>query len=348
MLLHSDAGASAQRAFFAQQPADWAADQTLSPPAAQVSARTFAAASPSGDNNADLISSGGFPSSVTTTAPPAEGGLSAGVMIGAGTAAGVLALLVGAWVWWQFRQAKRVSDADRRKLAEPIVFHKLQEPKDWLKPPEPKTGGSKSFLPGAAAALGGCVLTGTFLSTMGGSTLDGLLAAGEAVPFVGEVCSVLLMLKKHVDAFHEAEEECRRLSVWCLAMMGSFSKLATETTVVDDAMKDLLQAAGVAVLELYELVMTRHNSNGVVARVCAFWTTAGYLDTAKLVKEKVQKALEALMFWSTPNRQLSTVNSQPSTLNSQPSTLNSYPQPSTIYPLPSTDTPHPSTLNPQP
>ena len=319
----------------------------------QVSARTFAAASPSGDNNAappgdnnaDLISSGGFPSGVTTTAPPAEGGLSAGVMIGAGAAVGVLLLLVGAWVWWRFRQAKRVGDTDRLKLAEPIDFN-LPKPEDWLiKSSEPEPMPGKSFLPGAAATLGGCVLTGTFLS-MGGSTLEGLLAAGEAVPFVGEVCSVLLSLKRHVDDFHDAEEECRRLSVWCLAMMGSFSKLATETTVVDDAMKELLQAAGVVVRELYELVMKRHSSDGVAARVCAFWTTGEYLDQAKMVKEKVQKALEALMLRSTPNPQLAILNPQLSILHPPISALN--PQPSILHPLPSTVIPQPSTLIPQP
>jgi len=88
---------------------------------------------------------------------------------------------------------------------------------DWLVLPEPKPGDGKSdgksFLPGAAGTLGGCVLAGTFLCTMGGSALEGMLAAGEAVPFLGEVCSLLLKLKRHVDDFHEAEEESRRLSV---------------------------------------------------------------------------------------------------------------------------------------
>jgi hypothetical protein len=185
-----------------------------SPPAAQVSARTLAAASlsgdnnaaPSGDNQAASSPSGdnhALPSGDTTTAPPtAEGGLSAGVTAGAaGGSAGVLALLAGAWVWWRCRrpdQGNIEDDAD---------------PEGWLQLPDRKKGGGKSFLPGAAAALGGCVLTGTFLATMGGGSLEGLLAAGEAVPFVGEVCKLLHKLKKHVDDFHDAEEECRRLSV---------------------------------------------------------------------------------------------------------------------------------------
>ena len=79
--------------------------------------------------------------------------------------------------------------------------------------PERMTGVEKSFLPGDAAVLGGCVLAGTFLVNMGGAALDGLLAAGEALPLVGEVCSVLLDLKNLVDDYHDAEEESRRLSV---------------------------------------------------------------------------------------------------------------------------------------
>ena len=56
-----------------------------------------------------------------------------------------------------------------------------------------------------------------------------------------QVCTLLHKLKKHVDDFHDAEEECRRLSVWCVAMMGSFSLLAKETRLhsLDDEMKVL-------------------------------------------------------------------------------------------------------------
>jgi len=84
-------------------------------------------------------------------------------------------------------------------------------------------------------------------------------------------------------------------------MMGSFSRLAKETPVVDDAMKGLLQAAAASIKELYELVVARHQHEGFAARVCAFWTTGSYLDQAKLVKERVQKALEALMLRSSLN-----------------------------------------------
>jgi hypothetical protein len=131
---------------------------------------------------------------------------------------------------------------------------------------------------------------------MGGRALEALLSAGEAVPFVGKVCILLHRLKKYVDDFHDSEEECRRLSVWCLGMMGSFSRLATESTQVDDGMTSLLQAAGISVKELCELVMARRNSSeGVAGRAHNFWTTGTYLEKAESAKDKIQKALDALM-----------------------------------------------------
>jgi len=106
---------------------------------------------------------------------------------------------------------------------------------------------------------------------------------------------------------------------------------------VDDAMKGLLQAAGTAIRELYELVMERHGSSeGGAARVCAFWTTGGYLNKAKVVKEKVQKALDALMLPSAP------------TLFPSTSPRTTHPRPSTLDPRPSTLNPQPSSSNPQP
>jgi hypothetical protein len=274
-----------------------------------------------GDNTADVIPSDGD----KTAAPADEGVLNAGVVAGAAGTVGVLTLLVGTWVWWRCRRQDPPGPDPSADLSFEL--------------PERKTGDGKSFLPGAACALGGCVLTGTFLSTMGGFALEGLLATAEAVPFVGEVCQLLLKLKQHVDDFHDAEEECRRLSVWCVAMMGSFSRLAKETPVVDDAMKGLLQAAGTAVKELYELVMARHEREGVAALVFAFWTTGGYLDTAKLVKERVQKALEAFMLRSTPEPHPSTF--QPSTLDLRPPPINL----STLDPRPLPLAPPPLTLN---
>ena len=127
--------------------------------------------------------------------------------------------------------------------------------------------------------------------------------------------------------------------------MGSFSRLGTEATVVDDAMKGHLKEAATAVNELYDLVKTRQESNqGVVGQVYAFWTSNAYRNKAQRAKERVDNALESLMLRSNP--QPSTLNPQPSTLNPQPSTLS--PQPSTLNPQHSTLNPQPSTLDPRP
>ena len=94
----------------------------------------------------------------------------------------VLAILVGAWMWWRCRRSSREES------------HKLEEGEHWLELPasDALSGDSdgKAFLPGAAAALGGCVLSGTFLAKSAGAGLEALLAAGEAVPGVGAVAPV--------------------------------------------------------------------------------------------------------------------------------------------------------------
>ena len=72
---------------------------------------------------------------------------------------------------------------------------------------------------------------GSFLADAGEPALMGLLAAGAAAPIVGQVFSLLADLKKHLDRHLEAEEECRRMSVWCVSMMAVLGKLTKETTV---------------------------------------------------------------------------------------------------------------------
>ena len=57
------------------------------------------------------------------------------------------------------------------------------------------------------------VLAGTFLAAVGGPAIEGLLAVGEVVPFVGPICQLLFKMKNFVDAFKDAGEESRRLSV---------------------------------------------------------------------------------------------------------------------------------------
>jgi len=189
-------------------------------------------------------------------------------------------------------------------------------------PPVPP-GAKKS----AAAELGVAVLAGTMLmplTSLGAPALDAVLAAGEALPLVGEVCRMLHGLKKHADQFLAESEQYSRLSVWCLAMMGSFSECAQRLDedgyVVTEANAGLLHEAATAVKELHDLVVARRESSqGVAGQMFAFWTSSDYLAKANRAKERVQQALNALMLKSSPKH--STLNPLPSTLDLQSSTL---------------------------
>ena len=75
-----------------------------------------------------------------TTTPAAEGGSSTGLLAGAAGTAGVLALLVGAWVWWRCRTPK----SEDTSLTDANIGIEVSDP----------TEGGNLFLPGEAAALG--------------------------------------------------------------------------------------------------------------------------------------------------------------------------------------------------
>ena len=70
----------------------------------------------------------------------AEGGSSTGAMAGAAGGVGVLALLVGVWVWWRCRRPSEDSTS----------------PADATSWPEDPEKGGNSILLGEAAVLGGC------------------------------------------------------------------------------------------------------------------------------------------------------------------------------------------------
>ena len=171
------------------------------------------AAFPSGDNNADGAPWSGdnnaddappwddtnpsdFSSGGDANTAPDEGGSDSdagGLVVAAGVVILLLLLVGGCLCWRCCRRPPPTPDIP----APPELSFELRsgdgfevpERRSWdgVERGEGKMGDGKSFLPGAAAALGGCVLAGTFLGSMGGSALEGLLAAGEAVPFVGEV-----------------------------------------------------------------------------------------------------------------------------------------------------------------
>ena len=77
-----------------------------------------------------------------------------------------------------------------------------------------------------------------------------------------------------------------------------------------------------AIQELYTLVSQRARSKGVAARLCDFWTAGSYIGQAKVVKDRVQKALEALMLKSARNPKPEPQNSNSESRIPKPATRN--------------------------
>jgi len=149
-------------------------------------------------------------------------------------------------------------------------------------------------VPDAAAEVGSSMFNSTFLADAGDGAVSGLLAAGAAAPIIGQVFTLLADLKKHLDKHIEAEEECRRMSVWCVSMMAVLGKLAKETTV-DPTSKELLQSAAQSIIKMRDLVMKRiDKSAGWTGKLYAFWTSDTYLRLSRIAQNGLDKAIEAL------------------------------------------------------
>ena len=71
---------------------------------------------------------------------------------------------------------------------------------------------------GAALALGQEMFKGTILADVAGQALSGVLTIAKDFPFMGPIVSVLNELKGMVEQYQDAEEECKRLVVWCVAL----------------------------------------------------------------------------------------------------------------------------------
>jgi hypothetical protein len=71
---------------------------------------------------------------------------------------------------------------------------------------------------GAALALGQEMFQGTILADVAGQALSGVLTIAKEFPFTGPVVAVLIELKGMVEQYQNAEEECKRLVVWCVAL----------------------------------------------------------------------------------------------------------------------------------
>ena len=85
---------------------------------------------------------------------------------------------------------------------------------------------------------------------------SGIMAAGEAVPAVGPIFTILKNIKDHVDLYAQANEECCRLSVWCQAIISCLGRLATECQI-DTLTSELLTSVHSPIEEFGELIQER-------------------------------------------------------------------------------------------
>ena len=124
----------------------------------------------------------------------------------------------------------------------------------------------------------------------------------------------------------------------------------TATSTSDIFIFPLWQEAAAAIKALYELVSSRGSSGGVRAKLFAFWTAGSYIEKSAMVKDRVQNALEAMMFRSAriPNSKTRAPDPEsrilnPETINLPPATPD--PPNSISNSQSSTLIPHPSHLN---
>ncbi len=126
------------------------------------------------------------------------------------------------------------------------------------------------------------------------STFEGILTAGESVPVIGDIFAILKKIKKNVDLFIEADEECARLSVWCQAIATCLGKLAGDCCI-DKATYELLTAVHIPLKQFSELIQDRvETSKGVLGKLMAFGATPNYKKKSALVQEKIKIAIDAL------------------------------------------------------
>ena len=121
--------------------------------------------------------------------------------------------------------------------------------------------------------------------------IDGILSAGQAVPAIGALFTVLKDMKHHLDGFVESEQECKRLSIWCVSQIGTLGHLGKEATIDQSTVK-LLRAAIPPLLDLKKLVISRReSSSGYLGKMMAFWTSTEYLRKSDMRRSACRRPL---------------------------------------------------------
>jgi len=150
-------------------------------------------------------------------------------------------------------------------------------------------------LPAAAHKLKTDMFDSTFLAEATSATLNGILATGKHCPFIGAIFSILKDLKDECSKYVESSQECKRLSVWCVGLIGTIGCLAENMTIVAET-AGLLNAAVPALLAMQELVDKRlkNMGSGLVGKAMAFFTSDDYMHLSNQAQKRVQLAIDCL------------------------------------------------------
>ena len=155
--------------------------------------------------------------------------------------------------------------------------------------------GADLIIPAEALELEAVMFENTFMAGVSSATIDGFLSAGQAVPAIGALFTVLVEMKRHLDRFVKFEDECKRLSIWCVSQIGTLGHLG-RGSIIDVGTAKLLRAAIPPLLDLKALVVSRlEASKGFLGRMMAFWMSAEYLTKSDLAQKRVLAAIDALM-----------------------------------------------------
>ena len=145
------------------------------------------------------------------------------------------------------------------------------------------TGTDLSSMDDRTSDLEEMVFTGTpWVQDVAGSVASCVLSIGQAAPIFGSIFVILGEIKKHVDTYRAAEQECQRMSAWCSGVMVSIARLAEEVKSLDESTEQLLDQVVLKLQQFRDLITSRLTSQGIGGRLYAFWKSSGFLVSVAL------------------------------------------------------------------
>jgi len=150
-------------------------------------------------------------------------------------------------------------------------------------------------LPAAAHKLKTAIFDSTFLAQATSATLNGILTTGQHCPVIGAIFSILKDLKDECSKYVKSSQECKRLSVWCVSLIGTIGRLAVNVTI-DAETARLLNAAVPALLAMQELVDKRlkNMGSGLAGKAMAIFTSDDYMRLSNQAQKRVHLAIDCL------------------------------------------------------